>query len=934
MSHPFQKIIFKKVSFFALFLKTIVILLCCKIFAGDCKVKPMRFIFFIRYQTAFGEDLFIEIKDDGADRKNTCKLMPMQYFNNEYWRLELDITATVFEYRYILKDLQGGFVSEPLFDRRINVTAFNDVDILTVYDQWNDASDSANVFLTAPFKNILLQQPPVSEACNTGMNSHRFFVKAPLLKEAEAVCILGDQPKLGGWDVDKAVLMSKAGDWWLINIDLKDGEFPIAYKYGIFDVSNKKLIRYEEGGNRVCFEQVRKRGKVVLHDGFLKMPANTWKGAGVSIPVFSLRTTSSLGIGEFNDLKLMVDWALKTKLKLIQLLPINDTTATFLWKDSYPYAAISAFALHPVYLNVEKVANKKYDDIENGLLIKQRQLNALTAVDYEAVLHLKFSLLKNIFEERGVKDLNGLAYQEFAEKNKEWLVPYAAFCYLRDKYKTPDASKWKANSVYKQKEIEKFFKPKSAANKKVNFYCWLQYHLHTQLRETVDYAHKNSIVLKGDIPIGVYRYGVDVWKAPELYKMDQQAGAPPDDFAINGQNWGFPTYNWEKMQDTGFAWWKQRFEQMGQYFDAFRIDHILGFFRIWSIPLHAVKGIMGRFDPCLPVYKKEFGENGIWFDVNRFCKPYITDAVLHELFGDESGTIIKNFLQRSGPETYEMRPEFDTQRKVENWFNEKSNGDKNDVLKNKLFDLISNVILFEQEGSSGSEFHFRIGIDKTLSFQYLSDDVKHRLWNLYVDYFFKRQDGFWRKEALKKLPALKEATNMLVCGEDLGMVPDCVPKVMKQLGLLSLEVQRMPKQSGIEFFNPDDAPYLSVVTPSTHDMSTIRGWWEEDREISQRFFNLVLGQSGEAPLRCEPWINRAIVAQHLFSPAMWSIFQIQDLMGISEKLRRESSEDERINIPANPHHYWRYRMHINLEQLLNEEDFNNELKCFIRNSGR
>jgi 4-alpha-glucanotransferase len=187
---------------------------------------------------------------------------------------------------------------------------------------------------------------------------------------------------------------------------------------------------------------------------------------------------------------------------------------------------------------------------------------------------------------------------------------------------------------------------------------------------------------------------------------------------------------------------------------------------------------------------------------------------------------------------------------------------------------------------------------------------------------------------MKRLPALKKSTEMLICGEDLGLVPSCVPHVMQQLGILSMEVQRMPKDPKKEFFHPNEAPYLSVVTPSSHDMSTIRGWWEEDRERIQRFYTHEMGQYSEAPRTCEPWICKTIILQHLYSPAQWSVFQFQDLMGISQSLRRADPEDERINVPANPKHYWRYRMHITLEQLMKEDDLNRELKEHIVASGR
>jgi 4-alpha-glucanotransferase len=283
---------------------------------------------------------------------------------------------------------------------------------------------------------------------------------------------------------------------------------------------------------------------------------------------------------------------------------------------------------------------------------------------------------------------------------------------------------------------------------------------------------------------------------------------------------------------------------------------------------------------------------------------------------------------------YQLQEKFDTQKKINDFFAEQDLSEEHKKIKQGLFDLISNVILFEEPGSQKQQFHFRISVESTLSFEYLDDATKQKLKTLYIDYFYRRQDQFWKKEALQKLPELKEATEMLVCGEDLGMVPATVPEVLQQLGILSLEIQRMPKDPKLEFFHPDNAPYLSVITPSTHDMSTIRGWWEEDRVKTQKFFNTVLETPGDAPFFCEAWINRAIVLQHLYSPAMWSIFQLQDILGMSEVLRRQNPHEERINVPADPHHYWRYRMHFPLEQLLKENEFNKELADYVKNSGR
>jgi 4-alpha-glucanotransferase len=708
----------------------------------------------------------------------------------------------------------------------------------------------------------------------------------------------------------------------------------VAYKYGVYNIKAKKFSAYEEGNNRLIYSDADKKRVTILHDGFVHLANDTWKGSGVAIPVFSLRSKNSFGVGEFADIKLLVDWGKSTGLKLVQLLPINDTMAAFNWMDSYPYAAISAFALHPLYINLAKVAGKESADLLIPLKVKQKELNELSEVDYEEVMQYKLSTLKKIYKAQGVSCLESDEYKQFFKQNKHWLESYSAFCYFRDKYQTSNFEEWKTNAVYNKTAINKLCSHKSAAYNEIGFYFFIQYHLHLQLKEAVEYAHKKGIVIKGDIPIGISRFSCDAWEVPEMYNLCWQAGAPPDDFTAVGQNWGFPTYNWKKMQENGFAWWKQRFEQMSNYFDAFRIDHILGFFRIWSIPANAVQGIMGRFVPCIPVHINEFGENGIWFNYQRYCRPYITDEVLTETFGDQSALVKEKFIIANELGGYDFTAEFESQKQIELYFDLIEDTPENEKLKLGLFDLITNVILFDEENSDSQEFHFRISMEKTSSFQHLMPYEQEKLKALYINYFFRRQDDFWFKEAMHKLPQLKSATNMLVCGEDLGMVPHCVPDVMKQLGILSLEIQRMPKDPKKEFFHPNDAPYMSVITPSTHDMSTIRGWWEENREQTQQFYNHILGQWGDAPFYCESWVNRAIVLQHLYSPAMWSIFQLQDILGMSETLRRENPHQERINNPANPKNYWRYRMHIPLEELIKQKEFNEELKGYVVHSGR
>ncbi|MEO6719889.1 MAG: 4-alpha-glucanotransferase [Ferruginibacter sp.] len=894
--------------------------------------------FFLRFSTRFGQTLFVSGNHSALGNDDISAAVPLQYFNDQWWQGKVEIPSTesdtiYIEYRYILWDEEGKEVIE-LGNDRIIEPGGPVVKEIQLVDTWNYAGEIANVFFTQPFQDVLLKPKAPAISSDTLKNyTHEFKVKAPILGDDEVIFISGIGKELGDWKIDSPLLMSKEGNWWTAKIDLSNITYPIAYKYGLYNTREQKFEAFESGVNRTLPAAGVKSKLTIIHDGFVQLPFPNWKGAGVAIPVFSLRSANSFGTGEFCDIKLLVDWAKLTGLKLIQLLPVNDTTATHTCADSYPYAAISAFALHPLYLNLEKVATNKNSAALKSLKSKQVELNQLPDVDYEQVMRLKFETIKKLYTSQKEAFKDDIDYFEFFELNRHWLVPYAVFCYLRDKYKTADYNQWKTNDVFDEDAIQILASPTQKHYDSIALHYFIQYHLHLQLKDATAYAHRNGIIVKGDLPIGVYRYGCDAWTSPGLYNMDAQAGAPPDDFAVKGQNWGFPTYNWKKMQEDSFGWWRKRFEQMSHYFDAFRIDHILGFFRIWSIPLHAVEGIMGRFVPAIPIHINELYQNGIAFQHHRYCKPYITHHIVDERFTTNAPLVKEQYLTWHDG-TFELKPAFDTQRKVEEFFNQQPVTPDSDAIREGLFDLISNVIFWEEDGSQMQQYHFRISMDQTTSFRDLDEFSKQKLKELYVNYFYRRQDHFWENEAMHKLPELKRSTNMLVCGEDLGMVPGCVPDVMKQLGILSLEIQRMPKDSNSEFFHPARAPYLSVVTPSTHDMSTIRGCWEEDPAKTQRFYNTILGHYGKSPLFCEADLNKEIIIQHLYSPAMWSIFQLQDILGIDKNLRRNDPNDERINIPSDPKHYWKYRMHINLEALINETAFNGELKSFITASGR
>lgn len=898
-----------------------------------------KITFQLRFTTTFGQELYITGNHTKLGNSDMDKAIPLQFFNDEFWYTVIDLSKEDIKkepitYNYFLKNNDGTISYDCGSDKQIDLQT-QCKEILRI-DGWNYTGYLQNAFYTVPFKKVLLQKSINDfKVTKPRKTTHLFQTKFPLIQANQTICVLGSADKLGKWNITKPVLLKKkeGEDLFTTELDLSKEHFPLTYKYGIYNTEENKFIAFEDGENRILFDEIKADKKTIVNDAFANFPVNTWRGAGVAIPVFSLRSEKSCGVGEFTDMKLMIDWCNQVGLKLLQILPINDTIAHHSWKDSYPYAAISAFALHPIYINLEASTEIENLSLLNEIEKERIVLNKADKVDYEKVVTLKLSFLKKIFKLQSQKTFESESYKTFYNDNKHWLIAYAAFSYLRDLHNTSNFNNWPKYQRFNQNEIDGLLNDKSVANE-ISFYFFVQYHLHLQLKAATQYAHSKGVVVKGDIPIGIYRYGVDAWQQPELYHLDVQAGAPPDDFAIKGQNWGFPTYNWEQMKADDFAWWKQRFEQMSCYFDTFRIDHILGFFRIWSIPTHAVEGIMGYFVPAIPIHINEIFSRNIDFNYHRFTQPFITESILWDQFGYDNQKVKDTFLAIDFSGNFNLKTEFNTQQKIAAYFEQLEKNDLNNKLKIGLFNLISNVILFEVADSNNQQFHFRFAVEKTSSFNNLDFHSQQQLSELYVDYFYKRQDNLWKLEALQKLPALRRVTNMLICGEDLGLVPNCVPDIMQQLGLLSLEIQRMPKGDQGEFFHPANAPYLSVVTPSTHDMSTIRGWWEEDRERTQRFFNTQLGQWGNAPKYCEPWINKSIIDQHLHSPAMWSIFQLQDILGSDANNRAENPNAERINVPADPNHYWQYRMHIKLEDLIAATEFNKTFKETIELSGR
>ena len=759
-------------------------------------------------------------------------------------------------------------------------------------------------------------------------------MRAPQLKNGEHLAIVGAQSVLGAWKGSKPYAMTEHGyNEWVADIDADSIEGNrLEFKFVVVN-DKKELKMWETGMNRTVDLPELQKGQVVVYSlsqSFLER----WnrKVAGTLVPVFSLRSRKSAGVGDFGDLKRMIDLVAQTGQKVLQLLPINDTTVTHTWTDSYPYSCISIFALHPMYADLNALPDLKDDGARAQAEKTREELNALTQIDYERVNEFKLQYLHQIFDQEGEKIMKSDAFKDFFQETGLWLVPYAQFCNLRDKNGTADFSQWPDHNQWDEAERKELSNPRCKAYKEVEFFYFVQFVLNQQMQEAHEHAKAKSVILKGDIPIGVNRHGCDVWMEPKYFNLNGQAGAPPDDFSVNGQNWGFPTYNWEEMLKDGCQWWIRRFQNMSKFFDAYRIDHVLGFFRIWEIPSHAVHGLLGQFAPALGMTTEEIQSYGLNFQEDRFTRPFITDWVLDRMFHERAGEVKEKYLDRLDDERYQMKPEVDTQRKVEALFTGAT--DEKDLwLRDGLYALISDV-LFVRDHRNPNLFHPRISAQFDFIYESLYDNDKQAFNRLYNDYFYRRNNQFWYREAMKKLPTLVQATRMLVCAEDLGMVPDCVPWVMNELKILSLELQSMPKDPSVKFGHLSRNPYRSVCTISSHDMPTLRMWWDENISRTQEYYNTMLHRQGPAPHPLPGWLAKDIISRHLTSPSMLCILSIQDWLAINERLRLPDADAERINIPANPKHYWRYRMHLCLEELAADKELMSQLTELTTKAGR
>lgn len=781
---------------------------------------------------------------------------------------------------------------------------------LLVTDEWRSTQSYPDVLKSEAFAQAVFHQSKsVKKLPIPKPGTIVIRLQEPRIGADQAFCIVSKQ--IINWSTDKAMVMQQyEHNCWQLEIPVTPLFHELEFKFGIWDTANKCFVEFEQGENRVLSWSTEVDNIYVYNSYNYSSP---WRAAGVAVPVFSLRTSKSRGCGEFLDLKALADWCKSSGLKVIQLLPINDTTATFLWRDSYPYNSISCQALHPSYISVDTVYSyygEKMNslDRETGLFI-----NDLTLLDYNRVREWKDKTLRAVFDKKFDEIISETEFQKYLKDNAWWVRDYALFAALRNEFETSNFRKWGEYSAYDKKIVDAAFMPESDRYKAVMYRVFLQYHLEKQIREAIDYVHSLDIALKGDLPIGINPNSVEAWVSPELFDFHLQAGAPPDFFSRDGQNWGFPIYNWDKMAEDGYKWWQQRFGRMQQFFDAFRIDHILGFFRIWAIPFPFKSGLMGMFAPALPFSKYELEQRGFYADPEVLSRPIVSDSYLRSQLAEESDKAIADMFERLNGGLYRLKDEYFDPNVINKWLDQKVVRPSERERIRQGFNNILHEVLFvsRKEG----EWQPRIMLTETARFSMLSESDQRALRSIHDYFFYERHNDFWRTNAIEHLEALLSHCNMLVCGEDLGMIPASVPEVMRRMQILALEIQRMPKLNWERYGNPAMYDYMTVCATSSHDISSIRGWWEENKEESQWFYSNVLGRQGVVPHVATEDIVRQIVGNHLNSPSILCINPLQDYAGMIDQMPHLLPHEEKINDPANPNHEWKYRILFAIDKL-------------------
>lgn len=711
------------------------------------------------------------------------------------------------------------------------------------------------------------------------------------------------------------------------------------------------------------------------------------KKEGIVVPLGALYCQESIDIGDFLSLKKLADFCKLADIQIIQLLPVNDTG-----NHSSPYSGLSAYALHPIYIRIEALPefnealknksfasayktykkNSKYSNRFNYLTVLQNKINLLHLIFN--IIEKKYSseIKKTVSSKVNVVEVNSdlSEYQDlfkkiddFAKKNK-WLVPYAVFKNLKDVSMQSSWKEWEENYRNMSKEQILLRWNNKALKSSHNFYVWLQMRCHEQFLESANYIKSLGIILKGDIPILMNEDSSDCWAWPEFFCQEERAGSPPDGENPFGQNWGFPTYNWDRLETDDFTWWKERIKTAAKYYDAFRIDHILGFFRIWANSENETSAYLGHTIPYSSISRKVFEENDFTEErLDWLSKPHIPTSLIEDITWnhEEATNILESICTRiKDEELWIFSDEIKFDKDILS-FTFADDKDKDLRIKNAFLSKWKDRTLIE---ITKNNFVPVYSYKNSTAWNSLNDDEKSAMEEIFAENRNK-ENLLWKKHALKTLKVLTSSSDMKACAEDLGVSLPCMDEVLKELNILSLKVFRWERKwesENQEFIPFEDYKELSVATSSVHDSSTIRQWWTNEKSAVKQF----LKQEEELYVLREEKSNKSKgkiqkelfdeeikfpfsyedefsseIAQFLLerfaeTRSLWFINPLQDYLYLEKKYYLENPDDERINVPGSVNDFnWTYRIPAQLEDLCKDESLIEKIKkiSYIHKSG-
>ncbi len=624
--------------------------------------------------------------------------------------------------------------------------------------------------------------------------------------------------------------------------------------------------------------------------------------AGVAVPLWSLRLDDDGGTGEFRHLVRFGDWCARVGLDLIQLLPIHDSGT-----NTSPYSAVSAFALNPIYLDLSGLPGS--EEIAEDIGALRRRYGSRETLAYGEIRAEKLELARRLFDAAVGTEPAGL---DAWMATRPWIRPYAAYVVLKERNGMRPWWQWSDDAEPSSSLIDGIWDDE-VTGATCRFLAWLQYHLQRQLDAVVAALKEREIHLKGDVPILMSRDSADVWWERRVFDLTYQAGAPPDMFSEDGQNWGFPVYNWDLLEEEDYKWWRDRLSQAERWFDAIRIDHVLGFFRIWAIPDDDFSAQRGHYRPAKYLSRDDFVQAGVGAErVEWLAEPHVTGIDLRELLGDSIATVVDAlFLRLPDEELYRFRPDIQGETAIA-WMAPEG------PVRDTLLRWFRDRALIDLGGDLYAPAWFA---DQCTRLSALSEEERGRLFGLF-DQADRESSAIWRRAGYERLRALASEKDFLACAEDLGAVPPVVPEVLKELSILGLRIPRWTRlwdQPGEPFKAPEEYERLTVCTPSVHDTSTLRGWWEEEKDRAAFWGTFGLDYTMPDSLGAAD-VEAVLTAVYSRVASILCISQLQDYLAMDPALAPPSVDAERINWPGTTsERNWVYRMADSIEHLARNE---------------